>query len=143
MKFKITKHKFIENNKYDGLPEVLILRWDYKGHDLFGNVPWTQRDWIQTLQTKINECANWLYTHIQDIDVIDINTITTSMTGWMLFEEMPMFQYNLTTFGENWSGILGNRYVVSVDREINDDCIYVGTELQPQLCKIIIDNLGI
>lgn len=143
MDFKITKHRFIKECKYEGVDEILTLRWDYKGHHNFNNW-YTQRDWIQTLQTKINECTNWLYRNIEGMNILDVNGITTSTTGLMLFEEMPMFMYDPNNYGhDNHLGILGGRYVVSLDRSIEDDTIYLGTQEQPRLCKIFIDNLGL
>lgn len=140
MDFKITKHKFINKPEQEvNLYEALIVRWDYHGNQ--GRV--TQREWIQTLFTKINECTNWLYVNL-NIDLFEVNTITTSLTGLMLFEEMPMFMYDPNNYGQDdYLGVLAGRYVVSLDRNIEDDHIYIGTMEQPKLCKIFIDNLGI
>ena len=146
MDFKITRHKFIPEPKYDGRYEALMVRWDYKGYRNINvlNGTYHQKEWIQTLHTKINECSNWLHTNLRDIDVFDVNTITTSTTGLMLFEEMPTFIYDPNNYGhDNHLGILSGRYVVSLDRQVEDDHIYLGTQEQPKLCKIFIDNLGL
>jgi hypothetical protein len=121
---------------------MMQLRWDYKAHREIPNSPYTQREWIQTLQTKINECTNWLHTNMEGIDWLDVNTIITSTTGFLLFEEMSMFSFDPNTYGrDNFLGVLGGRYVVTTDENIMDDSVYVGTATQPQLCKIFIDNL--
>jgi hypothetical protein len=143
MNFKITKHKFIQEEKpnVDIIEEALMLRWDYRGHTYHNG--YSLREWIQTLQTKINESANWLYSNM-GIDLFEINTITSSVTGIMLFEEMPMFSFDPNTYNQNgYLGILGGRYMVVLDRDVQDDHIYVGTQEHPRLCKIFIDNLGI
>ena len=141
MKFNITKHKFI---KKDNLSKVLTLHWDYREYR-------RRRNWT-SLQIKLNEATNWLYNNI-GIDLFDINTITSSVNSVKLFEQMTMFRYSNIIIPDsppanfkfdeisvdvNYLGILSDRYIVMVDVNIEDDCIYVGTQENPNLCKILI-----
>jgi len=141
MKFKISKHKFIPNESPSAsLYDLMItLRWDYNAHTYLNQ--YTQRDWIQTLHTKFNECANWIHNNTE-ADLFDVNTITSCLPGMMLFEEMPMFSFDPSNYGQNgYMGILGGRYVVNMDRNIDENFIYIGTQDHPKIARIFIDNL--
>ncbi len=143
--YKSITHKFIPEPKVR--EESIMLRWDYKGHR---NVPagthYLQHDWNQTLITRINECRNWLHQHVEgDERIWDFNTLTSSPSTIMIFESMPYFvmpsHQEITLNPIEHAGILMSRYVVGLDNDMTEDRIYIGTQEQPRLACIIIDNL--
>ncbi len=145
--FKSITHKFIPEPKLR--EESLMLRWDYKGHrNTPAGVHYLQHDWNVTLVTRINECRNWLHTNYDgDENIYDFNTITSSPSCVMIFESMPYFtmeNYREITLGPiEHAGILMGRYVVGLDNEMREDRIYLGTQEQPKLACIFVDNLGL
>jgi hypothetical protein len=142
--FKPIRHRFIPEPDLGG--GMLMIRWDYKGHDI---VPdrrsFLQDEWNNTLVTKINECRNWLHTYTGEEDIFDFNTITSSPSCIMIFDSMPTFliQQHSEMTNPRHIGILNARYVVGMDSDITEDRIYLGTQEQPKLACILVDNLGL
>jgi hypothetical protein len=142
--FKPIRHRFIPEPELSGT--TLMVRWNYKGHDVMPDRrSFLQDEWNNTLVTKINECRNWLHTTYNEDDIFNFNTVTSSPSAIMIFDSMPHFliQQHSEMTNPRHIGILGGRYVVGMDSDITDDKIFLGTQEQPMLACIIIDNLGL
>jgi|TARA_R110000824_G_scaffold156963_6_gene330378 hypothetical protein len=91
------------------------LNWNYKGfeYSLAANA-YTQKDWNQTLITRINQCSAIIYSKSVSggADTIRMNS--------KIFEIVKSFEY----YNLNLDGKL-NKYNVIVDDMIFDDVIYV------------------
>jgi hypothetical protein len=149
MDFKITKHSLLNpcpkyNQPTDG--ETLFhLRWDYKGWQrTIGHT--TQREWFSTLMTQINRVVVEMIKHDIITDYTEITNITTShIIELIILNEMSYYHiYNseLTNVTNQIrrTGSLSGRYSVYVDNYILDNKIFIGTEGNPKLGCIIIDN---
>ena len=55
------RHRFIPEPKKEMQDGMIMVRWDYKGHQTFSTNHYLQHEWNQTLITKINECRIWLH----------------------------------------------------------------------------------
>jgi len=75
-------------------------------------------------------------------DIFDFNTINCSPSTVMILESTALLltQQHSEITNPRHIGILGGRYVLSVDTNITEDRIYLGTQQQPKLACIIIDN---
>lgn len=147
-KYQPIRHKFIPEPEMVMVDEMLIVRWDYKGHQ---NIPqginYLQHDWNQTLVTKINECRHWLHNQFNRNELTyDFNTLTTTSTSLMVLDSILYFSYTPETISEDTTrtvGTLMNRYVVNMDYTDMLDRIYLGTQENPKLACINIDRLGL
>jgi hypothetical protein len=146
------RHRFIpepeKEMSIDDRDGMIMVRWDYKGHQTFSTNHYLQHDWNQTLMTMINECRHWLhrYFNTDESPVIDFNILTTTSTSLMVLDSIPYFAYTPEELSEDTTrtvGVLMNRYVVNVDYTDILDRLYLGTQENPKLACILIDRLGL
>lgn len=125
---------------------IFRMRWDYGGwRNLPQNTFMLQRDWTQTLVTKINlirlEIHKECFSQEQDPR---IGKITTSLNTSLLFDDLEYFLYSnyMVESDENglpYIGSLQGRYRVYRDAYQEPSLIYIGTEEHPKLGCIHID----
>ena len=142
------RHRFIPEPKKEMQDGMIMVRWDYKGHQTFSTNHYLQHEWNQTLITKINECRIWLHRcfNTDESPLTDFNTLTTTSTSLMILDTIPYFSYTSEEPSEETTktvGVLMNRYVVDIDYTDMLDRLYLGTEENPKLACILIDGLGL
>jgi hypothetical protein len=145
------RHRFIPEPDKEMRDGMLMVRWDYKGHQTFSTNHYLQHDWNQTLMTKINECRHWLQRYFHNEHELlpiseDFNIVTTTSTSLMVLDSMPYFSYTPEELSEDTTrtvGVLMNRYVVNIDYTDMVDRLYLGTQENTKLACILIDRLGL
>jgi hypothetical protein len=91
------------------------LKWDYSGLNKFGpDSPYSQKDWNQTLHTKINQISAQI--HMSSL-IGPADTITLHPQIYSLFNELEY--YNEET------KMLSTRYNVIVDKEVPKNTILI------------------
>lgn len=91
------------------------LKWDYEGWRKLGhNTPFTQRDWNQTLVTRINQCS----AHIHKASLRGgADTIRMNSNMFEIIESLEYYNHN----GDKKL----SKYNVIIDDLIYDDVVYV------------------
>jgi len=123
------------------------MRWDRNGYRYTPQDIWTQRDWDQTIVTKINQVRVEIHKHCfsQDQDP-QISKLTTGLGASLIFDDLPYFilsGYMLENDDEGrpYIGSFQGRYGVYRDVHQETNTIYIGTNEHPYLGCIVIDNL--
>lgn len=96
---------------------ITKLKWDYLGWKQHTSSPYQQKDWIQTLITRINECGTNIY---QATLVGAGNTVIINKTLLPLLEELEYFN----EIGAN-EYVIGSRYSILIDDSKPTDVITV------------------
>lgn len=114
----ITKDNHIENELET---KQEFLTWNYKGLTNNANFFGTQRDWNQTLITRVNE----LYSKTMRTEAGPFNCIITSPEIASIIEDLEYFHYAINNFKTEDIkallkpiGFLKGKYTVFVDYEI-------------------------
>jgi len=104
----------IVHEKLKGLESKWNLTWDFLGHKKYVDPEMcSQRDWNQTLITKVNQISAQMH---MSTSLDPGNTIVTGPKCAVLIESCEYFNSNLRNIG---------RFSFIVDDEIDENVIYV------------------
>jgi hypothetical protein len=136
------RHRFLSKKVYGRhggeLDEPLFtVVWDYDGGE---RSMCTQREWNQTLVTTINQCTTFIYRYDSELTS---NTLTCCPSSFMVLESLSSLVYEPIQPNSDVVGILMGRYVVNISYSMELGLVHLGTEEQPKLTCVRVDNLGL